>query len=373
MTTQRLIIGVMTGTSLDAIDAALVNIEGHALDIRCRLLRETSTPLGDLAERGRAIAAGQPHTARQIAAFSLELSAAIADAVRPLSHDPPPHLVVVHGQTLCHSPPVSWQAVNAAVIARRLRTTLLTDLRAADLAAGGQGAPITPIADAILFSSPSEPRAVVNLGGFVNITNLPAGRPTDDNYLHRIAAADLCPCNHLLDAAARLGLGTPFDHNGDAAANADPNPLATRELQRFTAEQAANAEHASLGDTQAPSRLVASLLDAGVPPAALARAAAEAIAHTVARAVPEGHAVLLAGGGTKHRVLRQTIADALHKRGDRVALTDEHSIPTHAREAAAMAVLGALCEDNLPITLPNVTRCQSPPPTAGAWTRPPVQ
>ncbi len=101
-------------------------------------------------------------------------------------------LVVAHGQTVYHAPPLSWQLCAPGPIAHALQVPVLCDLRSADIAAGGQGAPITPIADHILFRHAREARAVVNLGGFCNITTLPAG---DDAT--RVRGGDVCACNQV--------------------------------------------------------------------------------------------------------------------------------------------------------------------------------
>jgi 1,6-anhydro-N-acetylmuramate kinase len=125
-------------------------------------------------------------------------------------------LVAVHGQTVFHAPPVSWQLLSAAPIAHALRVPVVFDLRAADLACGGQGAPITPIADFVLFRDEEENRAVVNLGGFCNVTLLERGSSLE---LSRVRARDVCACNQVLDAVARACLGRAFDEGGSRAAS----------------------------------------------------------------------------------------------------------------------------------------------------------
>ena len=110
-------------------------------------------------------------------------------------------LVVAHGQTVFHAPPASWQLLNAAPIARAVRAPVVFDLRQADLAAGGQGAPITPLADWIMLRAhgpAAAGRAIVNLGGFCNVTILPSGAGPEG-----VRGMDVCPCNHLLDGVAR--------------------------------------------------------------------------------------------------------------------------------------------------------------------------
>ena len=134
----------MTGTSLDGLDAALAEVRGTGLDAAARLLGLVRRPLGSLAAR--------------FASGAIDLVAA-------------------HGQTICHAHRrgLTLQLLDPWPIARRLRVPVVHDLRRADLAAGGEGAPITPLADWVLFRSTGEDRTVVNLGGIANLTLLPAG------------------------------------------------------------------------------------------------------------------------------------------------------------------------------------------------------
>ncbi|MCL4740567.1 MAG: anhydro-N-acetylmuramic acid kinase [Phycisphaerales bacterium] len=363
MTPCRAIVGCMTGTSLDGLDAALVRVEGRGLGLRARVARTASRPLGELGVRLRSLASGGPHTAREIAAMSRDLALLHADAVREAAGGAPIDLVAAHGQTVFHAPPLSWQVLNAAVLAHAVRAPVVFDLRAADLAAGGQGAPITPIADAILFGDPGERRSVVNLGGFCNVTRLPRVESVSD-ALWAIEAADVCACNHLLDAAARAALGAPLDADGAAASRGRPVPRVVAALADRLESQRASGRSLGTGDECAS--LIAEH-GAGVAPDDLCRSVCEAVAGVVASAIGACDRVLLAGGGARNRVLVGAIASRV---GVPVETTASHGVGVGDREAAAMAVLGALCEDGVPITLPRVTGCARPAPVAGCWARP---
>jgi anhydro-N-acetylmuramic acid kinase len=169
----RRVVGCMTGTSLDGIDLALVEVTGTGLGMSARFARGLSAPLGPAADSLRALAAQEPMTAGQVARLSLQFAAAHAQALTDLLGGERSDLVCIHGQTVFHAPPASWQLLNPFPIARAASAPVVYDLRQADLAAGGQGAPITPIADFVLFRHAQESRAVVNLGGFCNVTLLP--------------------------------------------------------------------------------------------------------------------------------------------------------------------------------------------------------
>ncbi|MGH7290698.1 MAG: anhydro-N-acetylmuramic acid kinase, partial [Myxococcota bacterium] len=180
----RNVIGVMTGTSIDGIDIALTRIEGRGLDMRATLAWHVSQGLGELGPQLRQAADQQPMTAGQFARLAWDFGLLHADAIdasRKKHTSSPPDLIVAHGQTVFHQPPISWQILNPAPIAARFDCPVISDLRQADLAAGGQGAPITPLADWVLFRHEKHRRAIVNLGGFCNVTVLPSSVAVDDN------------------------------------------------------------------------------------------------------------------------------------------------------------------------------------------------
>jgi len=172
MTSVRLAIGTMTGTSIDGLDIALVRAIGTGTSMRVELERSASFSLGPLALGLRNLAEGRSATASEIARLALAFGQLHADAIIELASDELPEidLICAHGQTVFHSPPASWQLLNPHPIAVRTGVPVVFDLRQADLALGGQGAPITPITDPMLFPDVPTPFAVINLGGFCNVT-----------------------------------------------------------------------------------------------------------------------------------------------------------------------------------------------------------
>lgn len=345
----------MTGTSLDAIDVACVEIRGRGLEIQPRLIRHVSTPLGTLADRLRALASQQPHSAGKIATTAHEFSLAVLAAIAATAENLPLRLAAIHGQTIFHAPPVSWQLLQPALIAHGLQTDVVFDLRAADLAAGGQGAPITPMADWVLFRSATETRTVVNLGGFCNFTHLPVDSPPSS-----VTGGDICLCNQLLDAIARRFLGRPYDEEGRLAVAGICNEGMLREITAHLARQARSGR--SLGSRDESSESTAHWFDA-CSPADLARTACEAVAATIATTLPRTDRILLAGGGARNPVLTQAIQRRCSMPCEP---TDCYRVPIEARESVEMAVLGALCEDRIAITLPQITGARTTR-VAGAW------
>jgi anhydro-N-acetylmuramic acid kinase len=362
----RLAIGCMTGTSLDGIDAALIESRGEGISMRVRVLEHRAWPLGELAAPLRALAEQHPMRAGEIAELSRRFGELHAACVRELAGPRRVHLVAAHGQTVFHKPPASWQMISPFPIVREMACPVVSDLRQADLAAGGQGAPITPLADWVLFRGPSL-RAVVNIGGFCNATLLPAcapgTSPHDAALLDQIAGMDVCACNHVLDAVARVALGAPYDKNGEAALAGTPDAHATDELVLALAAQSRGGRSLGTGDeamawaTSHAGRLRGPDLAASAT-SAIARVIARALAGTAVREV------LLAGGGAKNRAL---VAALARETGSEVRDTSEAGVAVEVREAAEIAVLGLLAMDGVDITLPRVTGRGQSAALAGAW------
>ncbi len=356
---MRAVVGCMTGTSLDALDAALVTVEGEGLAMRGGLRRSTRRPLGPLAERLRPVADQRPVSAGEVATLCRDVGRLHADAVADLLDGEAPDLVAVHGQTVFHRPPVTFQLADPHVLAATLRCPVVSDLRRADVAAGGEGAPITPLADHVLFAHPTRRRVVVNLGGFANLTWLP---PRGVDATAGIHGGDVCACNHLLDGLARRLLQVPCDPGGRHAGGGVRLEGPYRRLAARLVEQATAGRSLGTGDEEIDGWLV----DDATSFADAAATACEAIAEAVGRATRAADEVILAGGGVNNAALVGAIRARVEAPVQR---SDTLGVPADDREAVAMAVLGALSADRVPITLPAVTGA-SRPPVAGSWVFP---
>lgn len=335
-------------------------------------------------------------TAGRFAELAWALGEAHAEAFEALIGGRNVSLAVAHGQTLFHRPPYSLQLLNPAPIAARLRCRVLCDLRQADLAAGGRGAPITPMADWVLFRDAAQRRAVVNLGGFCNATFLPPGR---GGCLHHVRGADLCACNQVLDAIARRTLDAPFDEDGAAARRGTPDAEAVAALVSLLRRQRDEGRSLGTGDeatkwietelrrlASAPGTAQERSAVAVVPHVGetLAASAVEAIGAVITEAVNEHREeceedrhrasgldgaqdpveILLAGGGARNAAL---VAAITRSSLGPVTTTAACGIPIEAREAVAMAVLGALAEDDAEITLEAVTGRRDRAGRPGVW------
>jgi anhydro-N-acetylmuramic acid kinase len=351
----------MTGTSLDGIDVAAAEIRGIGLQMQARLIRHDHADLGPLAGDLRRAAEQEPMTAETLAGLSLALGKRYAEVVGVAAGDGQrPDLIAVHGQTIVHRPPVSWQLINPAPVALRFNCPVVFDLRQADLAAGGRGAPITPVADWVLFGDPETRRAVVNLGGFCNVTVL---GEDGDEPLAGVRGFDVCACNQVLDAAARRGLDAPYDDGGRAALLGDAQDDAVAELAEILVRQRSSGQ--SLGTGDEAGSWVATY-GGRLRPQDLAASAVDAIARCIGDALSahDVDEIVVAGGGVRNEAL----VEALRRHaGLPLRPSDELDVPVQAREALAMAVLGALCADRVPITLPRVTGRADTAPLAGTW------
>lgn len=387
----RHVVGCMSGTSMDGIDAALVEVRGEGLAMSARYVRGASGPLGEGAGVLRRLAQGDACTAREISHAARELGLAHVAVIRKVMAEgggqevkevdtggtPVPRdrvaFVCVHGQTVFHAPPLSWQVMNAAVIAREIGVPVVHDLRAMDLggvgAAGGQGAPITPIADRVVFrGAAGEVVCVVNLGGFANATVWREGEDVE-----RTRGFDICACNQVLDAVARERLGTAYDADGASAARGRVDEDACDRIGALLERQWREGRSLGTGDEARGFVLHdTGRLDAVDACATVASAIARVVAMAVDEAAGSGagaRRIMLAGGGARNAALREAIAAHACERDARtvVATTAEKGVPIEMREAVCFAVLGALCRDGVAITLPSVTHGAAGV-ISGSWT-----
>ena len=224
---ERLAVGLMSGTSMDGIDAALVRLRGSGTRTEVGLEAFRCQPYEvALRDELMRVASGARRTGIEWARLDFQVAASFAQAalaVIEAAEVSPQHVdfIASHGQTLAHNAPgadawdplaATWQAGNICVLAALAGVLVVGDFRPADVALGGTGAPLVPYVDYVLRRSPTESRVLLNLGGIANLTYLPAGGTLDD-----VLAWDVGPGNMLLDAAALALLGQPRDDAGGAA------------------------------------------------------------------------------------------------------------------------------------------------------------
>ena len=359
-------VGLMSGTSLDGISAAVVRFTPvRGATYATELLAYISVPY-EAAQRERLLAAMQGGTAREYCVLAVEFGHWLADAAIAVLAEAgvaraDVRAIGSHGQTLWHEPPHStWQLDAPAVIAERTGLTVVSDFRTADVAAGGQGAPLVPIADALLFAG-DEWRALQNIGGIGNVTIVPP-----DGTLASVRAFDTGPGVGVLDAVVRaLDPSKRFDEDGRIAAGG----LARRDVvDRLLAEpyfaiEPPKSTGRELFDASYVARLIAmcrdssssgaKTSDADIVATATALTAAS-IADAYRRFMPEPvREVLVSGGGARNPTLVGMLSEALAPLP--VVPFDARYFDGEAKEAVAFALLAHLHLEGIPGNIPGAT------------------
>jgi len=209
-----IVAGIMSGTSLDGITIAAVDLKGK----KWNLLEYTTIPYPrKLRERLLAVSNAEAHTG-EIARLNFELGEQYARAIQSLTAKPA--LIGCHGQTVFHGKGCTLQLGEAQVIAERTQTHVVSNFRPRDIAAGGQGAPLVPFVDYLLFRHAKRNRVLLNIGGIANVTILPASAKPE-----QIIAFDTGPGNILIDQLAWiLTKGKrSYDQDGRLARKGKPN------------------------------------------------------------------------------------------------------------------------------------------------------
>jgi anhydro-N-acetylmuramic acid kinase len=351
-----LAVGLMSGTSLDGMDAALVRLNGPT---RVELLAFAHLPYTreHRARLERAMTAGGT---RELALLHAAIGEWAVEAVRQVlavGHTRASELdfIALHGQTIWHEPPaVTWQLGEPALLAEAFGVRVVSGFRARDVAAGGQGAPLVAMADVLLFGGDA-PRVLLNLGGIANLTWVPH-RAEDSGAF----AFDTGPGMAVIDALARrIDPDAPYDVDGRIAA-------------RGTADEAVLAELLSdpyFGESPPKStgreRFGSSFSDAlarrlpgpdGV--ATAVRLTARSVGQAIRRWTPLAKEIVVSGGGRRHpgllAALRSEVGDAT------VLAFDELFFDGDAKEAVAFALLGYLTIHGQPANLPAATGARAP-------------
>lgn len=368
--------GVMSGTSLDGTDVAFVDVEVRDADpVRPRFDVQLvgtgyTTYPADLRERVRRLREGQPVPIADLCALHFELGAVYAEAVAQAAREVGVALadiaaVGLHGQTVWHAPPSSGAPVpgtlqigQPAVLAEQLGVRVVSDFRARDMAAGGEGAPLVPFADFLLLASPNETRVMLNLGGIANVTYLPAGGALAD-----VLAFDTGPGNLVIDGLTRALTGAACDTDGALAARGTPDETLLSEL--LSHPYFALPPPKSTGAELFSRAYVADLLTRGavLSPVDLIATATHLTIESVSRAVhqflPTSPDCLIVGGGGAHnRTLMAGLQAALPD--VRWETPEAFGIPTDAKEALAFALLAAATLHDLPANVPAATGARHP-------------
>ncbi|HKQ49451.1 MAG TPA: anhydro-N-acetylmuramic acid kinase [Phycisphaerae bacterium] len=392
MPTRRIVIGLNSGTSADGVDAAACEITGRGLAMRVRLLGFVHRPYSDvLQSRLLAIMAPAATRTEELCCLDVEVGHAFADAaaavVRKLGLRRT-DLIGSHGQTICHLPPSSplplreragvrvgkprafgtCQIGDASIIAARAICPVIHHFRQSDMAVGGQGAPLVPWTDYVLFGHSRKNRIIQNIGGIANLTWLPAG-----GSVNNVRAFDTGPGGMVIDGLVRRFTRgrESFDRGGRRARRGRPHPAIIRHLLEHPFLYRMFPK--SCGREQFGDAWLADLLkrfgrlrrspDDWIATATFFTAFSIHMAYLTLsiatdRPYPPADEIILCGGGDRNRTLLDDLRRCVTLNGRfavRFSVMEEHGIPSQAKESVSFAMLAAACADRVPANLPSVT------------------
>ena len=381
-----IVAGVMSGTSADGINVALVRF-GSERTGRARGPSPHKDPHSDFTLLGheeypfpapirRAILemmnAELAHVA-DLARLNFLLGELYAEAVAKTArkHRVKLDLVGCHGQTLYHQGvaerflgrklAVTWQTGEGAVIAARMRVPVVSDFRPADIAAGGKGAPLVPFLDYLLYRNRGVGRIAQNIGGIANLTAIPAGAS-----LHQVVAFDTGPGNMVIDAVMEELFGKRFDRDGRAAASGRVLDEVIARLVRaafFRQKPPRTAGREEFG-REYVGRFLRMCRGASKPDVVATATAltARSIADAVQRFVlprfgarRRDHQMIVSGGGAKNPTLMAMLRDEIAALGIELHFSDEFGLPVEAKEAVAFALLAHETWYRRPGNVPSAT------------------
>ena len=393
-----IVAGIMSGTSADGIDVAMVQIDSRP---RARVSRQARGgrhlwPRAGLKLLGHAEVPYPAHVRRVVLASMNSPRASVADLARlnfllgdlyaeaVVSAQKKLHLTAeligCHGQTLYHQGTpagylgrqlaVTWQAGEASRIAARLSVPVVSDFRPADMAVGGKGAPLVPYLDFLVYRDAKIGRIALNIGGIANLTALPRRAALD-----QVLAFDTGPGNMVIDALAEQLFGEPCDRDGKIAASGrvldevverflregffrqrPPKTAGREEFGREFAREFLNACNASQPPRIGPggARAVQKRDVVATATALTARSVRDAIERCVLPTA-EYSELIVSGGGTKNPSLMAALRAELRDSGLQIRASDEFGIPSAAKEAVAFAVLAFETWNHRPANIPSAT------------------
>jgi anhydro-N-acetylmuramic acid kinase len=349
----------MSGTSADGVDVAITRVTGRGLQMSAQLVRHHHRPYDPALRQAIFAIRNTGRTElRELARIGREVSltyaAAVTEALTAANLKPSDlAAIAAHGQTLFHDVPLTIQYLDPSLLAYETGIPVVSDFRRADLAAGGQGAPLVPFADYILFRHPTKTRVLLNLGGIANITYLKAGGTPED-----VIAFDTGPANCISDHICRTRgeFDQSCDIDGAGARKGQPISGMIRELL-----DAAYFTRKPPKSTDGPEMIA--LFEKAIPPGAhdindLLATACLLTATTIHRAIvsldgPPVDELIVSGGGIYNKAIMGWLAFSFPP--SQIIPTKEFGVPPDAKEALAFALLGAATLDGVPSNVPSVT------------------
>ena len=383
------VIGLISGTSVDGIDAALVDVVGSQTDLKVQLVAGKTFPYpANLRSQILSVCSGSALSMAELAELDDAIAQEFATAALTIQAEyDKAELIGSHGQTVYHRPArkaekeiasgfmgYSLQLGRGALIAHLTGMTTVSNFRSADIAAGGQGAPLVSIVDACLLGEPNRSLCIQNLGGIGNVTYLPArskGKNKDESEIlslgEGISGWDTGPANSLLDLAVQHFSGgtKTIDEGGAWAASGTPCQALVEDWlqQEFFRQAPPKSTGRELFGVDYFDRCLVEAQGYNLSPAdvlaTLTELTVASIVHsyqTFLPAMPDR--VLLCGGGSHNLYLKRRLQSQLHP--VQVLTTSEAGLNVDFKEAIAFAVLAAWRVRGIPGNLPQVTGARAP-------------
>lgn len=365
-----LAVGLMSGTSLDGVDAALVEITGVNETTQLELLKFNSYPFTEaVKERIKAALSVATSNVEVICSLNFELGQLFGEAVVKICQEYGINseelgFVASHGQTLYHLPrpnkaellPSTLQVGESAVISELAKTTVVSDFRYRDMAVGGQGAPIVPYSEYILYRSTECTRILQNIGGIGNATVIPR-----NGQFEQLTAFDTGPGNMIIDELCRRFYGQEYDRDGAHGASGQVNqdvlqallqhPYFAKPFPKTTGREEFGTEYVTkiLANYQlAPDDWIATVT----------ALTAETIAQAVRQFADGQTELIVGGGGSYNPTLVKMIKAALPN--VKVMIQEDLGYSSDAKEAIAMTILGNQTLQHQPSNVPSATGARKP-------------
>lgn len=371
---KRRVVGLMSGTSADGVDAALVEIEGCGLETALRLVEFVAYPFpADILERVFQLFQPASCTVEDVCEMNFILGNIFAQAALAVIkaaglEASEVDLIGSHGQTICHLPdrPVrsTLQIAEPSVIAYETGIVTVGDFRVADVAAGGQGAPLVPYIDFLLLRDDEISRAVQNIGGIGNVTVLPAG-----GGIENILAFDTGPGNMMIDETIKLITDgrKSYDDDGQMAAKGNPNRYLLQKLllHPFMSRQPPKTTGREEFGAHFVRELVDEAREVGINDADLLATVTAYTAESIYRnyelfILPKYHIseILISGGGLRN----STLMDFLRQRFHPIVVrsVEDFGLMSDAKEAIAFAILANETIHGNPGNVPGATGASRP-------------
>lgn len=365
-----IVAGVMSGTSADGVDVAVVSIQGRGSYLSFELLKhDYSEYPKPLRQAILAAMNADKISVAELSRLNFRLGEFYAEAVAGTQKKSGKKLDLVgcHGQTIYHQGGAAaylgkeiactWQTGEGAVVAARLGVPVVSDFRPADMAAGGKGAPLVPLLDYAIFRSQLRGRIVQNIGGIANLTAIPANADPGQMF-----AFDTGPGNMVIDWLMQELFDKPYDHDGAAARKGTILQPILEELLHatyFKLKPPKTAGREEFGAEYAKAFLrrcgKAAKADVIATATALtARSMVEALQRFVMKGI-RYHDWVLSGGGTKNATLMAMLEKEAAELGLWLRHSDDFGIPSSAKEAVAFALLAYHTWNQLPGNVPSAT------------------